>query len=89
MRLFAVFAVLFLCGELSFYAQSIDRKIEKSKKDLAFKEKESKRVSSSLYRIADKILNEQKKVKALQEKIASLDENIKEQLSEYELKKKS
>ncbi len=88
MRLFAVFVVLFLCGELSFYAQSIDRKIEKSKKDLAFKEKESKRVSSSLYRIADKILNEQKKVKALQEKIASLDENIKEQLSEYELKKK-
>ncbi|NPA81257.1 MAG: peptidoglycan DD-metalloendopeptidase family protein [Epsilonproteobacteria bacterium] len=84
-----VFACLALVASvISLNCASIDKKIEAKKRDLQKKERESKIVASRLYRIADKIMDEQKKLASIKEQISKLQENIAEQKSIYELKKK-
>ncbi len=83
------FLLLFLSFAISFnFAASIDKKIKAKEKDLKQKERESRVVASRLYRIADKIMDEQKKLQDIKEQIAKLEESIKEQKDIYELKKK-
>ncbi len=83
-KIFVFLLTLSLCS----FSISIDKKIKEKEKDLKRKEQESRVVASRLYRIADKIMDEQKKLKKIKEQISMLEESIKEQKSVYELKKK-
>ncbi|SFV51833.1 Membrane-bound metallopeptidase [hydrothermal vent metagenome] len=81
---------LFLCFLLGslLYASSVDRKIQKTSKELRSFSQNYRRLNKKMAQTAEAILRQKREIQAQQKEIAKLEAELKEKSSSYEISKK-